>query len=310
MTTPFSVRMSVVGAFALALVLLWANQAGATVGTASERAGDPPDAGRRAAPGPVSWLSERIAVVENDIVVPVAGPVAIDDHFLDPAIAAIRLEPESSGPSVVRLQELLTDHGLFRGTVDGDYGRETAGAVVAFHKLFGLPRDDVWYPQDWELVGQLDHIEILTRNPDEPDRVEVDIGRQVLFVIRDGAVNAVLPVSTGNGERYWSANGGPGGGYVTAETPRGDYTIFKHLSGWRKNYLGELFKPWYFTPYYAIHGSGRVPPEPASHGCVRIPTWESNHMDSYLKVGMPVHIWDGPAGAVEEPVEWDTEGAT
>ena len=99
-------------------------------------------------------------------------------------------------------------------------------------------------------------------------------------------------LSTGNGEQYWSKNGGPSGGYVRATTPRGDYTLFRHVPGWRTNYLGSLFKPWYFTPYYAIHGSRSVPSYPASHGCVRVPTWESNHLDAFLEIGLPVHIWE------------------
>ncbi len=120
--------------------------------------------------------------------------------------------------------------------------------------------------------------------------MEVDITRQVLFVIRDGDVAAIVPISSGNGEVYWSR--GSGGRYVRARTPRGDFTLFKHINGWRRNYLGALYKPWYFTPYYAIHGSNHVPPYPASHGCSRIPNWEADKMDSFLYIGMPVHIWD------------------
>lgn len=56
--------------------------------------------------------------------------------------------------------------------------------------------------------------------------------------------------------------------------------------------LSGLYKPWYFTPYYAIHGSKSVPARPASHGCVRVPTWESNHLDDLLEIGLPVHIWE------------------
>ena len=25
---------------------------------------------------------------------------------------------------------------------------------------------------------------------------------------------------------------------------------------------------------------------------VQVPTWESNYMDDYLDIGLPVHIWD------------------
>ncbi|MEA2058830.1 MAG: L,D-transpeptidase [Actinomycetota bacterium] len=102
-----------------------------------------------------------------------------------------------------------------------------------------------------------------------------------------------LPVISGNSARKRALLGDvhftPVGSCVGA---RGDYTLFRHVDGWRTNYLGRLYKPWYFTPYYAVHGSSSVPARPASHGCVRVPTWESNHLDDYLDIGLPVHIWD------------------
>jgi lipoprotein-anchoring transpeptidase ErfK/SrfK len=190
----------------------------------------------------------------------------------------------SQGFEVVRLQRKLTDIGVYRGAIDGDYGPQTEAAVVAAHKLFGTERATAWLVQDWDLVDSLDHSAILGRNAEETDRVEVDIERQVMFIIRGADVAAIVPVSTGSGERYWSQNGGVGGGYVNATTPRGDYTLFRHVDGWRTNYLGRL--------YNAVHGSSSVPARPASHGCVRVPTWESNHLDDYLDIGLPVHIWD------------------
>jgi lipoprotein-anchoring transpeptidase ErfK/SrfK len=177
---------------------------------------------------------------------------------------------------------------VYRGEIDGVYGREVSASVVAVHKLAGVERTDVWGRADWGL--DLDHSAILERHPDEPDRIEVDITRQVLFIIRDGEIAAILPVSSGNGEVYWSR--GSGGRYVRASTPRGDFTLFKHIDGWRHNYLGALYKPWYFTPYYAIHGSSSVPAYPASHGCVRVPNWEADNLDGLLRLGLPVHTWD------------------
>ncbi|MBP1631936.1 MAG: hypothetical protein H6Q11_224, partial [Acidobacteria bacterium] len=35
-----------------------------------------------------------------------------------------------------------------------------------------------------------------------------------------------------------------------------------------------------------------VPEYPASHGCVRIPTWESDLLERRLYIGMPIHVWD------------------
>ena len=255
-------------------------------------------AGSNTAPVPsvseVRWLSSDVAVVGGALVLAnQPARVRVGNVLVNPAHAPVPVSPDSNGSAVARLQHRLRDLGVYRGEIDGDFGPQTGAAVVAVHKVLGTERSNTWLAEDWDLSATLDHSEILERNPVETDRVEVDIERQVMFVIRDAAVAAIVPVSTGNGETYWSANGGGGaGGYVRATTPRGDYRIFKHVNGWRTNYLGRLYKPWYFTPYYAVHGSSSVPSYPASHGCVRVPTWESNYMDDYLDVGLPVHIWD------------------
>lgn len=220
------------------------------------------------------------------------GSVWIGGFVLTPRHNRVSLAPGSQGFEVIHLQQKLADVGVYRGDIDGDFGPQTETAVVAAHKLLGAERGATWLAEDWDRIDSLDHTAILARNAGEADRVEVDLERQLMFVIRDADVAAIIPVSTGNGERYWSKNAGSGGGYVKATTPRGDFSLFKHVAGWRKNYLGSLYKPWYFTPYYAVHGSRRVPVQPASHGCVRVPTWESDHLDDYLDIGLPVHIWD------------------
>jgi cell wall hydrolase len=240
-----------------------------------------------------AWLPARVGVVEPDA----AGAATVLKVPFDPGYDRAPIVAGATDRRVAQLQRHLTDLGVFRGEIDGAYGRETAAAVVAVHKLAGIERSTTWAVEDWSI--ELDHTLILAQHPDEPDRLEVDLGRQVLFVIRDGEVAAVIPVSTGNGEVYWSKNSGN----VTARTPRGNFRLFKHVDGWRVNYLGALYKPWYFTPYYAVHGSSSVPPYPASHGCVRVPTWESNHLDALLEIGLPIHIWDQPVvpESVEEP---------
>jgi N-acetylmuramoyl-L-alanine amidase len=241
----------------------------------------------------VHWLSPSVATTDG-ILVQITGsrPIRVGDTLVDPAMGAAPAGPGADGVVVVRLQERLREFGVLRGDADGEYGPETAASVVAFHKLIGVERTNRWSVDDWNVTAGLDHEAILALHPTESDRVEVDIGRQLLFVIRDDDVAAIVPISTGNGASYWSENGGSGGRYVKATTPRGDFTLIRHIPGWRVNYLGGLYKPWYFTPYYAIHGSKSVPARPASHGCVRVPTWESNHLDDLLEIGLPVHIWE------------------
>jgi lipoprotein-anchoring transpeptidase ErfK/SrfK len=256
---------------------------------AAADAGPPPSAAAQEAPPAAHWLSRSIAAVDGVLVLFTGDrPVIIGRTVVDPAAGDVPLAPGAHGAAVRRLQDRLRDFEVYRGTTDGIYGRETAASVVAFHKLIGTKRTNRWTIDDWEVEPAIDNGAILARHPSQADRVEVDITRQLLFVIRDNDVAAIVPVSTGNGEIYWSQNSGN----VRATTPRGNFRLFRHIPGWRVNYLGGLYKPWYFTPYYAIHGSRSVPAHPASHGCVRIPTWESNHLDEYLEIGMPVHIWD------------------
>lgn len=246
----------------------------------------------------VQWLSPSVAVFDGILVqITRDRPTTVADTVIDPADGDAPVGPGARGVVVRRLQDRLREFGVYRGGTDGEFGRETAASVVAFHKLIGGERSNRWSVDDWHVAPTVDDQAILARHPSQADRVEVDVARQLLFVIRDNDVAAIVPVSTGNGKTYWSQNGGDGdvgvgGGFVNANTPRGDFTLFRHTPGWHVNYLGGLYEPWYFTPYYAIHGSRSVPAYPASHGCVRIPTWESNHLDAVLQIGMPVHIWD------------------
>lgn len=199
------------------------------------------------------------------------------------------------GPLVAALQRELTRRHLYRGPVDGEFGPATAYAVVTFHKVMGLERTFAWEEGDSARMEGFT-LPPLPDRPDEPDRLEVDIGRQVVFLIEDGEVAEIVPVSSGGTYKYYSERQQD---WVWAGTPRGDYTLFRHSLGWNCDPLTGwcIYNPWSFTPYYALHGYRSVPAYPASHGCVRIPTWESDLLEDRLFIGMPIHLWDEyPAG--------------
>jgi lipoprotein-anchoring transpeptidase ErfK/SrfK len=195
--------------------------------------------------------------------------------------------PGETGPVVVELQRALQSAALYRGPLDGRYGERTAAAVVAFHKVMRLPRSDAWTASDWERLAGFEPQPPRSR-PAEPNRVEVDLTRQVLFLIEDGDVSAIVPVSTGGGYLYerWD------GAMVWAATPRGDFTFWRYQPGWTSTYLGSIYRAWSFTSAYAVHGSSYVPPVPVSHGCVRVNTWEADWLSGRFFLGMPVHVWD------------------
>ena len=173
---------------------------------------------------------------------------------------------------------------------------------MAFHKVMGVERTWVWEPADSELMARF-RLPPLPDRPDEPDRVEVDIGRQVFFLFRDGEVVEIVPVSTGGGYRYYSDFREMD---VWAITPHGDFTIYRHVVGWDyvmrsetdtgrcRPYSGDycVYSPWNFAPWAALHGYVPVPEVPVSHGCVRMPLWDADALEGVLFVGMPLHVWD------------------
>ena len=63
--------------------------------------------------------------------------------------ALVRLEPGDSGDDVAALQEALAKAGFYHSAVDGEFGRTTASAVVAFHKYLGLDRSGAFSALDW-----------------------------------------------------------------------------------------------------------------------------------------------------------------
>jgi len=194
--------------------------------------------------------------------------------------------------ATAQLQQALTDAGFFRGPIDGSYSAETQQAVMAFRKEVGAARSFAWSDSLWGLLNSY----VKPWTPfrfNEPDRIEINLSRQVLYLFKGGVLAQVFPISSGNGQPYTNQFGS----FSQAHTPTGDFRIQRHIRGERISFLGVLWNPWYFTGGFAIHGSPSVPAYPASHGCVRLTMWDSAWLESQLSIGLPVHVWFEPAGA-------------
>lgn len=166
------------------------------------------------------------------------------------------------GPRVLALQRQLADLGYWLGTPDGVFDDVTRHAVVALQKAAGLARDGVVGPNTAAALRQGYRPVPRTR---AGDALEVDLRHQILMVVDDGSLTAILDTSTGGGYTYWQS-----GGAYFAVTPRGQFTVTRRVDGWDRSRLGWLWRPAYFFGGYAIHGYAEVPPYPASHGCVRV----------------------------------------
>jgi peptidoglycan hydrolase-like protein with peptidoglycan-binding domain len=180
----------------------------------------------------------------------------------------------ASGSSVSELQRRLDALHYASLGVDGTFGGDTADAVTAFQKVEGLPRTG---RADATVWARLATAELPRPRYGGPDHVEVDKTRQVLFLVRGGAVALVVPVSTA--------------GIAGYHTPEGRFAVYRKVAGLDDGPLGPLYDPSYFTGGYAIHGSPSVPPYPASHGCVRVPMWISWRMYSTIPYGEPVFVY-------------------
>jgi lipoprotein-anchoring transpeptidase ErfK/SrfK len=83
------------------------------------------------------------------------------------------------------------------------------------------------------------------------DHVEISIARQLVQVVRNGAVLVSVHTSTGK---------------PSTPTITGHYYFYRQEPG--TNSEGMVYS-FYWHNGYAVHGYAEVPNYPASHGCVR-----------------------------------------
>ena len=189
------------------------------------------------------------------------------------------LRPGDKGPEVLALQQRLSDLGYWLGTPDGRWGGLTTQAVYALQKTAGIGRDGVVGPAVTKALA--DGVRPTSRNGGTG--IEVDVPRQIILVVRDGAVVRVLNTSTGSNVPYEEVYEGKT--YRgSARTPAGSFSVFREVDKLDKGPLGSLYRPKYFNGGIAIHGAASIPPYPASHGCARVSNaamdliWAENSM--------------------------------
>ncbi len=192
------------------------------------------------------------------------------------------------------LQVRLTSLGFRPGPTDGTFGAATASAVLAFQKREGLSRDAEAGSQ---VLSALQDPKGAGSRTGPVPRIEVDIARQIAFVVLPGQPVITLNVSTGNGETY-TVNGGTD----IADTPVGTFTILRKIAATEIAPLGTLYYPMYFFRGWALHGSPSVPAYPASHGCVRLSSADESWLFARVNVGTTVILYDttGKSPTVDE----------
>jgi PKD repeat protein len=199
---------------------------------------------------------------------PAAGYLAAR-RALERIVFVPSLGPGSAGASVYALDRRLYELHYALGRVDGFYGEDDVDAVIAFQKLHGLPRTGTVDARVW---SELERAGVPRARHPQGDHVEVSKGRQVLFVVRNGKVQLIVPVSTG----------------ATGNTPLGLWHVYSKVPGFNAK---EMYFSSFFVGAFAIHGYHSVPPYPASHGCVRIPLWVATRVYSLIGYGTAIYIY-------------------
>lgn len=192
-----------------------------------------------------------------------------------------------SSPKVAALQQRLAALGYRPGPADGYFGVDTESAVIAFEKREGLGRDGVAGPEV--------QVEVLAPKGAGPrpglptPHIEVDIARQIAFVVSAAGSVTTLDVSTGNDTTYRDPRSGA---TDVAYTPVGTFKVQREVDADVHAPLGTLHRPLYFYQGWAMHGDSDVPPYPASHGCVRVDNDDADWLFPQIPVGTPVIIYD------------------
>ncbi len=176
----------------------------------------------------------------------------------------------SLGVYVRLLESRLCELAYYMGGCDRHYTEQTADAVRAFNKVEGRYRLGTVDATTWQALAGARRA--TPRYRSKGFHIEVDQTRQVLLMVNDARVTAILHVSTG-------ANG---------YTHDGTYHVYRKLAGYSP---GRLYYPSYFDGARALHGWPEVPTYNASHGCVRLPMWSATWVYGKAGMGTTIHIY-------------------
>ncbi|MBC6462447.1 L,D-transpeptidase family protein [Actinomadura sp. HBU206391] len=268
---------------------------GAVLIVGCAQTGTAESAGRSVSPGATS-PAPTPPIMSATAVSPSAG-AAPDGASAAPATpepAPVTRRPTlrfgAHNDDVKALQEKLRGLHYDPGAADGKYGQTTQLALFAFQKVNRLKPNGTVGESVWKALDAPRTPTPLVRGGKD-ERVEIDLGRQLLYVYRDGELALISHTSSGGGYKFCTTDPGATTQRCRyAVTPTGDFNTGRRVAGWDKGPLGSLYKPVYFNGGIAVHGYPSVPLTPVSHGCVRVPMHTADVFQTLVGTGVPVHV--------------------
>lgn len=180
------------------------------------------------------------------------------------------LRQGSNGRWVAVLEQRLRDLRYLVPRPNRGFDHRTGDAVLAFHKIQGMSRTEAVSRATWKRLA--DPRKPKPRSKSRQVHIEIDQSKQVLYVVRRGAIDEIVHSSTGAG----------------GATRDGVFRVHRKIAGFSP---GRLYYPSYFDGLRAVHGWPDVPPTNASHGCARVPYWTARHLFSIMGYGMEVRVY-------------------
>jgi hypothetical protein len=182
------------------------------------------------------------------------------------------LDPGNRNSKVSLFNRLLADRG-YHTSSGSKYGDATERAVMAFRKVNKMDRSYNATPKIFRKLAD-GKGGFGLKHPGAGRHVEVDVSRQVMVLADNGKAKHIFHVSTGA---------------PSTPSDRGSFRFYRRQPGY--NSLGM-----YYSVYYnrgeAIHGYKSVPPYNASHGCIRNPIPNSKFIYNWVRLGMPIFVYD------------------
>jgi L,D-transpeptidase-like protein/putative peptidoglycan binding protein len=181
----------------------------------------------------------------------------------------------TTSSAVTELARRLSELHYVVPSLSSTFGDDFMQSVYAFQKVQGLDRTGAVDAAFWT---RLESPRIPQPRYTEPaSHIEIDKTHQVLYIVRNGKIALISPVSTAGIAGYY--------------TPEGRFAIYRKVVGYDPSPLGVLLNPMYFTGGYAIHGNPSVPPYPASHGCIRVPNFVIYRLFGSEPYGETVYVY-------------------
>ncbi|MDQ2700156.1 MAG: L,D-transpeptidase family protein, partial [Actinomycetota bacterium] len=147
-------------------------------------------------------------------------------------------------------------------------------AVMAFQAWEGLARDGVAGPATRAALVDAKRPRPKAKRPKR--FMEVHLERGVLLLVKNRRTVRAIHVSAGA---------------PATHTPTGRYRIFrKELMSWSVPFSTWLPYASYFNNGIAFHEYPDVPPYPASHGCVRVPSPDAERVYEFARMNTVVVV--------------------